>query len=615
MQLAITCKLGCFAAGLGFATRWCCLSETKMSASKKSEKFAYIRKVLRPHHKRLAVGTATMLGITVIDLGSPLVIAVIIDDVIGRGQYSLLPGLMMFFLMLPLAAALCRFVSNYTISLLGQRVIFDIRLSLYKHVQKLHCRYLQNTTTGKLTERLRGDVLQLQTLLTNQAPQLMVQVVTGLIMLVIMFFMSVKLTLLVLAGMAVYYINYRWHVPRIRKIQRRYRHKMDHLSGLAQERLSGTIVVKAFGRERQETRGFLRRNFAAERVFHRMRNLSVRYSVLSSLLTWGTYSAVIFYGTVLAVHGEITYGMVTAVTAFAMRLLMPAAMLAELANQLQQASVALDRIFELMRAEPDVINQPGLKLPKLAGEVCFRNVFFQYEPNKPVLQNLDLTVRQGKTVALVGQTGCGKSTIINLLYRYYDVDSGEITVDGQDVRSFDTRWYRRNLAIVPQEPIILDATVEENISYGQPNAGRKQIEKAARMAELGELIDQLPGGLQTLLGDEGVKLSVGEKQRLCIARAILADPAILILDEATSSLDTRSEAMIQLAMRRIMARRTSFVVAHRLSTIVNADLIVVLAAGRVVEMGNHPQLMERPGGKYRQLYLTQTASTPRRSIG
>jgi len=346
-----------------------------------------------------------------------------------------------------------------------------------------------------------------------------------------------------------------------------------------------------------------------------MRMLSARYSILSSLITWSTYSGVILYGTILAIQGSVTYGIVTAVTAFAMRLLMPAAMLAELANQLQQASVSMDRIFELMHAEPDVIENPGLKLPALSGEVCFRNVCFQYEPNKPVLQNLNLIVRPGQTVAFVGQTGCGKSTIINLIYRYYDIDSGVVTIDGHDVRSFDTRWYRRNLAMVPQEPIILDATIEDNISYGRPSATKQEIKKAANMAELDEVIDRLDRGMQTVLGDEGAKLSVGEKQRLCIARAILADPAILILDEATSSLDTHSEAMIQLAMKRVMAKRTSFVVAHRLSTIVNADLIVVLEAGRVAEMGNHAQLMEKAGGKYRQLYLTQNSSAPKRSIG
>ncbi len=557
-----------------------------------------------------------MFGIMFVDLGSPLIVAFLIDHVVGKGRYDLLAPLMVIFLMLPLAAAVFRMISGYIVTLLGQRVIFDIRLDLYRHVNRLHCRYLQNTTTGKLMERIRGDVQQLQTLLTTQAPQLIVQLVTGLIMVLVMLALSVKLTAVVLIGMTLYVANYKWMVPKIRRLQRRFRRKMDSVSGLAQERLTGAIVVKTFGRERKECRSFLHRTFSTERVYHRFLMFSLNYSLLSSLVTWGTYSILLLLGTWLAIRGEITYGTVTAVTAFAFRLLLPASMLAELSNQLQQGKVALDRIFELMNADCDVIsNSAGEKLHPIGGDVQFKNVSFQYEDDKPVLQNLNLSVLKGQTVALVGQTGCGKSTIINLLYRYFDVNSGEILVDGKNIQSLNARTYRKQLAMVPQEPIILDGTMAENIAYGDSKATREQIEQAARMVELGELLDGFDKGLDTALGDDGAKLSVGEKQRLCIARAIVAQPAILMLDEATSSLDTHSEAMIQLAMRRVMKNRTCFVVAHRLSTIVSADLIVVLDSGRVLEMGNHLQLMAKPNGRYRDLYLTQTANQQVRRMG
>ncbi|HDY65735.1 MAG TPA: ABC transporter ATP-binding protein, partial [Phycisphaerae bacterium] len=570
----------------------------------------YILKVLRPHRKRMVLALVSMLGIMLVDLGSPLVIALLIDHVIGLNRYDLLPPLMLLFLFLPFAASFFTFLNGYTLTLLGQRVIFDIRLELYRRIHQLHCRYMHNTTTGKLMERLRGDVLQLQRLMTSQGLGLLVQLVTGLVMVFVMLLLSVKLTLLVFAGMTLYAANYKWLVPRIRKVQRRYRRKLERLSGLAQERLSGTLVVKSFGQEKHETHDFVKRNFAAERVFHRYQMFNVNYSTASNLVTWMTYAGVVILGVLLVLRGEVTFGIVMAFLAFSMRLLEPAAMLAELSNELQQGRVALDRIFELMNATPDVINQPGIKLPHLRGEVCFKNVCFQYDPNNPVLRNFNLHVKPGQTVALVGKTGCGKSTIVNLLYRFYDIDSGELTVDGHEIRSFETRWYRRNLAVVPQEPIILDSTIAENIAYGRPGASREQIEQAARMAELGEVIDRLDHGLDTSLGAYGAKLSVGEKQRLCIARAILSDPVILILDEATSSLDTRSEALIQLAMKRVMTtKRTSFIVAHRLSTIVNADLIVVLDGGRAVEMGNHAQLMQNSGGRYRRLYVTQTKTT------
>lgn len=575
----------------------------------------YILKLLRPHKKRIALALVGMLGIMVVDLGSPLVVAILIDKIVGQARYDLLPPLMLFFLALPFAAAICRFASNYTVALLGQRLILDIRLELYRKVQHLHCQYMHGTTTGKLMERIRGDVIQLKQLLTNQVPHLTIQVITGAIMVVVMLVMSWQLTAVVLLGIGLYVMNYRWLVPRIRKVQRRYRRKMDRLSGMAQERLSGAIVVKSFNRERQEARDFVKRNFASERVYHRFRRLNILYGTLSSLATWGTYSVILLVGAVLAVRGQVTYGVVTAVTAFSFRLLVPASMLAELSNQLQQARVAMDRIFELMNAKPDLVTDTGKTLPKIRGEVRFEDVCFEYEPGKPVLKNLDLHVKPGQTVALVGQTGCGKSTIINLLYRYYDVNTGRLTIDGEDVRDMDTRWYRQQLALVPQEPIILDTTIAENIAYGKPGAKKDEIIRAARLAELGGLIDGLEDGVDTFVGqDGGVNLSVGEKQRLCIARALLSDPAILILDEATSSLDTRSEAMIQMAMMRVMARRTSFVVAHRLSTIVNADLIVVLDDGQVLEQGNHNQLMKIENGRYRHLYTTQTATEPKRKV-
>ncbi|NLW87820.1 MAG: ABC transporter ATP-binding protein [Planctomycetes bacterium] len=568
--------------------------------------FSYILKILRRHRKRMILSLLAMLGIMLVDLGSPLVIAILIDNVISLGSYHLLAPLMLFFLALPFASAVCRIASDYTITLLGQRVVFDIRLDLYRHVHKLHCQYIQEATTGKIMERIRGDVNQIQNLLTNNTPQLLVQVVTGLIMVSIMLTMSVKLTLMMFAGILLYLINYRIMVPRIRKIQRRYRRKMDRLSAYSQERLAGTLVVKSFNRERFESRNFIKRNFLAERVFHRFRTTNLTYNVISGAITWGNYVLIIVVGTLLVIRGELTYGAVTAMTAFSFRLLYPASMLAELSNQLQQASVSLDRIFELMNAEKDIPEVHGLRLAKVRGEVVFDHVNFQYEEGKPVLRDLCLHVRAGQTVALVGQTGCGKTTLVNLIYRYHKITDGRLLIDGKDINSLDIHAYRRCIAMVPQEPIIFDATLGENIGYGNPKASRKDLERAARMAELGGVLDRLEHGLDSRLGAEFVTLSVGERQRLCIARAILANPTILILDEATSSLDTHSEKLIQIAMERVMADRTCFVIAHRLSTIVNSDLIVVMDGGQVLEQGTHAELMARPDGRYKFLYTTQT---------
>jgi ABC-type multidrug transport system fused ATPase/permease subunit len=409
-----------------------------------------------------------------------------------------------------------------------------------------------------------------------------------------------------------YVFNYKWFVRRIRTVQKRVRSKMDRLSGRAQERLAGNIVVQAYNSQRSERRMFTRANFLTERVNHRFRQLNNAYGMSSSALTWTTYASVQLFGTYLVVHGDIPYGSVIAVAAYTWRLLQPAVQLAELSNQLQQTKISLDRIVELMQSEKDFIAKGGLQLPQLNGHVTFENLSFQYEPGKPVLKDLNLEVNPGQIVAFVGETGCGKSTSISLIYHYYEATGGRLLIDGHDITQLDTRWYRNHLAMVPQDPIVLDDTLANNIAYGDPGASLERILEAAHMAELDTIIERLPKGVNTLLGEEGSKLSVGERQRLCIARAILKDPTILILDEATSSLDPQSEALIQKALERVMQGRTTFIIAHRLSTIVHADIIVVLDKGRILEQGTHAQLMSHAKGRYRHLFNTQMASTTHR---
>lgn len=570
---------------------------------------SYIRNALRPHRKRIFLALLCLLGVTLLTLVPPLILAAVVDHVIGRRQYHLLAPLMILFLLLPWISGFFQAIGNYTVVLLGQRLVFDLRLDLYRQVQRLSVRFLQNTTTGKLMERLRGDVQQIHTLLSAQTLSLMIQLFTALVAIVIMVTISARLTAIVLCGVCLYVFSYKWFVRRIRVVQRRYRRKMDLLSGRAQERLAGSIIVKAYNSERREAREFARANFMTERVYHRFRMLNVYYGLVSSYISWMCYGSVLLVGTLFVIRGELTYGSVMAVASYTWRLLTPAVQLAEISNQFQQTRIAMDRIFELMNAEPDAVALPGKRVSDVRGEVAFENVCFHYEAGKPVLQQVNLYAQPGDTIALVGHTGCGKSTIINLLYRYYEPQAGHLSIDGLDISELDAQSYRRHVALVPQDPIVFDATIAENVAYGQPTATEAQIEEALRMVELGDLLDRLPNGIHTMLGEEGAKLSMGERQRLCIARAVLADPSILILDEATSSLDPQSETLIQRAMQRVMKGRTCFVVAHRLTTIVNANQIVVLDGGRVVEMGNHAQLMGRKSGRYRHLFMTQMATS------
>ena len=568
---------------------------------------SFIWQIVRPHRRRFILALAAMILVMMVGMVPPLILAFVVDTVLGQGRFDLLGPVMVLALLIPFLDGLFRAGSEYMVALLGERVVLDIRVALYRRVQRLSCRFLHTTTTGKVMERLRGDVQQVQMLIGSQALNLAVQLICALVALVIMFAFSASLTVMVLLAVCLYVVNYKWFVRRIRSVQRRWRHKMDGLSGQAQERLAGTIVVKAFGNERAEARSFARCNFLTERVGHRFRVLATAYGLTSSGIAWGTQLAVLLAGTFMVIRGNLTYGAVMAVAAYTGRLLAPAIQLAELSNQIEQTKVSLRRIFELMQAEPDAVDRRGTRLPALTGEVAFENVCFQYEQDKPVLQHVNMYVQPGQTVALVGHTGCGKSTIANLLYRFYEPQAGHLTIDGHEISTLDTRWYRGRLALVPQDPIVFDATVAQNIAYGKPGASRQEIERALAAVELHDLADRHPLGIHAPLGERGLKLSVGERQRLCIGRAILADPTILILDEATSSLDVHGEALVQLALKRVMANRTCFVIAHRLSTIVNADQIVVMDAGRIIEMGNHAELMTKPGGRYRSLFTTQTA--------
>ncbi|MCC6581137.1 MAG: ABC transporter ATP-binding protein [Phycisphaeraceae bacterium] len=549
------------------------------------------------------------LAVSLLSLASALILSAIVDKVIGEARWNWLAPLIIVCMMLPWICGLLQLIGDYLVALISQKLVYDIRTDLYHRVHLLSYRFMQNTTTGKLMERLRGDVQQVQMVLSQQTLSLVLQLATALVAVTIMFWISTWITLVVLMCIGLYVVNYRYFVRRIRSVQRRYRRKMDQLSGRAQERLAGTIVVKAYHRQRRESRDFAKANFLTERVYQRFRMLNMWYGLSSSAIAWSCYMFVLLLGTYFVIRGDITYGGVMALGAYTWRLLQPAVQLAELSNQIEQTKVSLDRIFELMAAQPDAAVLGGKRLPSLRGEVAFENVCFQYDPGKPVLRHVNLYVKPGQTVALVGHTGCGKSTIINLLYRFYEPQAGHLTIDGHDISTLNTRWYRQHLALVPQEPIVFDTTLAENIAYGRPGATRQAIERAARMVELGELIDTLPKGLDTPLGEYGAKLSVGERQRLCIARAVLAEPVILVLDEATSSLDPPGEAAIQRAMQRVMEGRTAFIIAHRLSTIVNADTIVVMDQGRVIEMGNHSQLMARHHGHYRHLFTTQMALT------
>jgi len=336
---------------------------------------------------------------------------------------------------------------------------------------------------------------------------------------------------------------------------------------------------------------------------------SASFSTASRIIN-GVGSSVLFcLGCYLVIQGEITYGAVTAFMAYAQRLLGPALRFTEISNLIQQTLVSADRIFEVLDAEPEIKEVKEAKeLPPIKGHIKFEKVSFAYVPGEPVLNEIDFEVQPGTTVALVGHTGCGKTTIGNLLLRLYDPQSGRILIDGHNIAEVTLKSLRSQIGVVLQDTILFNTTIKENIKYGKRNATDQEVIQAAKIAEIHDFIMSKPDGYETIIGEGGTKLSVGQKQRIAIARAVITNPGILVMDEATSSLDSESEALIQKALKNVLAGRTSIIIAHRLSTIVNADLIIVMDKGRIIEMGTHRELLKKKDGFYRQLYQKQYAA-------
>jgi ABC-type bacteriocin/lantibiotic exporter with double-glycine peptidase domain len=366
-------------------------------------------------------------------------LAFVVDVVLGEGRYELLAPLMMLSLLIPLLDGVLGALEGYTLALLGDRITLDIRMALYRHVQRLSCRVLHTTPTGKIMERLRGDVGQIRNVLGGQLLGVIMQLLSAPVALVIMLLLSVKLTVMILLAIGLYVPMYKWFVRRMLRLQRLHRSKMDGLSSQVLERLGAAIVVKACGNERMEVRSFTFRSFLTERVCYHLGLLNASFWWSSSFVVQGARLAVLLVGSYLVVRGDLTYGAVMAVGAYTGRLLAPVTQSAQFLKQVQQAKISLRRISELMEGEPDAVDLAGARPESVQGDVVLENVCFHYEPGKPVLEDVSLHARPGQTIALIGHTGAGKSTIANLLYRFHEPQKGRISVDGHDIRALNTR--------------------------------------------------------------------------------------------------------------------------------------------------------------------------------
>jgi subfamily B ATP-binding cassette protein MsbA len=526
-----------------------------------------------------------------LNIPTPLLVQGLVDDVAASGAGSL-PFYIAALLGVFALQAVVGVANTHAAGRVGLEVVRDLRHRLYARLQRVGLSYYDKTPAGSILSRLMDDVAAVQTLVSGQTVAVMTDAGTALVVSALLLLLSPWLFLVVFAFLPVYVLSFRWFGRRIRAGAAEVRDRLDTVFSHLKAKCDGVLVVKACAREEAEMSEFAAQIDAAHAPRVRVERLNAALSTLT-LAVSGVGSTLVFAAAaLLVIHGRLTPGEVVAATALAALLFGPASRLAELASVFQAAGASVDRLGEILDQESD-IPEPDNPLPltRARGLVEFDRVTFAYRAGRPVLHDIRLTVEPGMKVALVGPTGCGKSTLLSLLMRFYDPTWGEIRLDGKPLRRLALADLRRQMGVVPQEAVIFRASLAENIRYGAPDADGARVEAAARAALVHGFATQLPQGYETVVGEGGHRLSQGERQRVAIARALCKDPALVVLDEATSALDTASEALLQAALASLMRGRTAFLIAHRLATILDADLIVVIQNGQIIQTGTHAELL------------------------
>lgn len=560
--------------------------------------------LLRPHWRRLSLAALCMLMVSGATGLTAYLIKPAMDEIFIKKDTFMLSLLPAVFLLVSLVKAISDWGSTYFLQSVGLRVVAGLRQELFDHIHGLSLSFFDKSSTGTLMSRITNDIKEIQVAVHQAVSGIIRDTVTIIGLIFVVFYQNWKLAGIAVAVLPLAFFPLVHFGKKLRTLARRGQEKTAHLSVVLHESFTGVRIVKAFGMEDHEKKRFARQNLSVLENQLKALRIDALSSPLMEFIGAIGISTIIAYGGYQVVRGTSTPGTFFSFLGALIMLYKPVKSLNKLNSTLQKGIASILRVQEVLSQKSDIVDRPGaVELARVRGAVEFRHVSFAYDA-VPVLQNICLKVNPGEVVALVGSSGGGKTTLVHLIPRFYDVTQGAILIDGMDVRDVSVRSLRRHIAMVTQHSFLFNDTVRNNIAYGDPSKTEEDLIAAAKAAYAYDFICRLPQGFDTVVGEQGVMLSGGQRQRICIARALLKDAPILILDEATSALDSEAELEVQKALENLMQGRTTFVIAHRLSTVKIAHRILVLSHGRIIEEGSHHSLMERRG-EYRRLYDMQ----------
>jgi len=562
---------------------------------------------LLPVKRWIGLGAGGMLVRTLATLALPRLVGIATDDIL-QGNTNGLTIVVIIYIAASLAMWGGQYLEFMNLAYAGQSIIYKMRTGMFDHLHRLSLSFFDHNKVGKLMSRVQNDVSQLQELVTQGMLAMLTSILTLVGIAVIMITMNWKLALLTLTVVPVLGIAVFIWQKYARRAFITVRRAIATVNSQLQEDIAGVRVVQSLSREDENMEQFDQINRANLDANVTATKLEALMMPAVQILTGVSFAIVIILGGFQVLDGAMTIGILMSFLLYVQRFFEPVLELSMQYTELQRAMASGARIFELLDVAPGIQDRPdAVELPSVKGEIEFKDVNFGYEPDKYVLHDINLHIKPGETVALVGQTGSGKSSMVSLTARFYEVEKGTVTVDGYDVRSVTQQSLRKEIGIVPQDPILFSGTIEENIKYGKLDATREEIIEVAKTVGAHTFISRLDKNYNTQVGQRGVSLSAGQRQLICLARAILADPRILILDEATSNVDTHTERIMQRALRKLTKGRTCLTIAHRLSTVTGADRIIVLEHGRIIEEGSHKELLAKRGLYYK---MYRTLSSP-----